>query len=78
MKSYLIKDTTIHQRIELLKQWEEADGCENSGMDLMEFYKDYIDGKREIKDINAAYSARYVSEIQDDDNGMSCGMGLSR
>jgi hypothetical protein len=78
MKSYLIKDTTVHERIELLKQWEETDGCENSGMDLMEFYSDYIDGKREIKEINADYSARYVSGMQDEDNGMSCGMGMKR
>ena len=78
MKSYLIKDTTIHERIELLKQWEETEGCENSGMDLMDFYADYINGKREISEINAEYSARYISEIPDEDNRQGCGMGTRR
>ena len=43
MKSTLIKDTTKSERIELIKQWEEEEGCENSGMDLMEYFRDYID-----------------------------------
>lgn len=75
MKSYLIKDTTVHDRIELIKQWEETEGCENSGMDLMDFYGDYINGKREIKDINAAYNARYISEIPEEETRSGCGMG---
>ena len=44
MKSTLIKDTTKSERIELVKQWEESEGCESSGIDLMEFFRDYIDG----------------------------------
>ena len=27
MKSTLIKDTTTSERIELVKQWEESEGC---------------------------------------------------
>ena len=34
MKSTLIKDTTKSERIELVKQWEESEGCESSGIDL--------------------------------------------
>lgn len=78
MKSYLIKDTTMQERIELLRQWEEVDGCENSGMDPMDFYSDYISGKREIAEINAAYSAKYISEIPDDERTPGCGMGRRR
>ena len=48
MKSTLIKDTTKSERIALVKQWEEEEGCENSGMNLMEYFRDYIDGKKEI------------------------------
>ena len=45
MKSTLIKDTTKSERIALVKQWEEEEGCENSGMNLMEYFRDYIDGR---------------------------------
>lgn len=53
MKSTLIKDTTKSERIELVKQWEESEGCESSGIDLMEFFRDYIDGVKEISEVNA-------------------------
>ena len=43
MKSTLIKDTTKSERIELVKLWEESEGCESSGIDLMEFFRDYRD-----------------------------------
>ena len=66
MKSTLIKDTTKSERIELVKQWEESEGCESSGIDLMEFFRDYIDGVKEISEVNAAFTARYISEIPDD------------
>ena len=72
MKSTLIKDTTKSERIELVKQWEE------SGIDLMEFFRDYIDGVKEISEVNAAFTARYISEIPDDNSGISCGMGGRR
>ena len=71
MKSTLIKDTTKSERIELVKQWEESEGCESSGIDLM-------DGVKEISEVNAAFTARYISEIPDDNSGISCGMGGRR
>ena len=78
MTSTLIKDTTKSERIELVKQWEESEGCESSGIDLMEFFRDYIDGVKEISEVNAAFTARYISEIPDDNSGISCGMGGRR
>ena len=74
MKSTLIKDTTKSERIQLIKEWEETEGCESSGIDLMTYFKDYIDGVKEISEVNAAY----VSEIPDNDSSMSCGMGMRR
>ncbi len=60
MKSILIKDTTKSERIELIKQWQEPeDGLNESGIDLFEMYRDYIDGKKEIKEINAEFQPRY-------------------
>lgn len=56
MKSYLIKDTTKAERIELIKQWipvdEAMEACE---IDLWDMYNDYINGIREISEINAAF-----------------------
>ena len=75
MKSTLIKDTTKLERIQLIKQWEETEGCENSGVDLMEFFRDYIDGIKEIPEVNAEFNARYLTEMPGDDPHMSCGMG---
>ena len=74
MPGYLIKDTTVSERIALVKQWEEDEGCESSGIDLMYFYNDYIDGKREIAEINAAYSTSYVAEFPEEE-GKGCSMG---
>ena len=78
MKSTLIKDTTKSERIQLIKEWEETEGCESSGIDLMTYFKDYIDGVKEISEVNAAFNARYVSEIPDNDSSMSCGMGYEK
>lgn len=60
MKSTLIKDTTKLERIQIIKQWEEEEGYEDNGMDLMEFFRDYIDGKKEISEVNAEFQADYV------------------
>jgi hypothetical protein len=30
---------------------------------LAEMYQDYIDGKRELKDINMSFQARYVKKV---------------
>ena len=78
MKSTLIKDTTKSERIQIVKQWEEAEGCESSGIDLMNYFKDYIDGVMEISEVNAAYNAKYLSEILDDEGPRGCGYGVQR
>ena len=56
MKSYLIKDTTKQERIELIRQWVPADeAMEDCDIDLWDMYRDYINGTREIAEINAAF-----------------------
>ena len=60
MNSTLIKDTTKLERIQIIKQWEEEDGYEDSGLDLMEYFRDYIDGKKEISEVNAEFQADYA------------------
>lgn len=63
MESTLIKDTTKQQRIELIKSWmPQDDGLDDCEIDLFDMYKDYIDGKREIREINESFNAVYYSE----------------
>lgn len=57
MKSVLIQDTTRAERIEIIKQWIPADeSLEDCDIDLWDFYDDYIQGKKEISECNAAFS----------------------
>lgn len=64
MKSILIKDTTREERIQIVREalygcgseCEFCGGCDNLGggnVDAM--YLPYIDGEKEIAEINAAY-----------------------
>lgn len=61
MKSTLIKDTTKEERIALIKEWvindESLDDCD---IDLWDMYRDYINGEREIAEINASFQADFV------------------
>ena len=67
MDSILIKDTTREQREEIVRRSMDCGGgCENcsscwlGGGSPWEMYRDYIDGKKEIAEINAAYNANYL------------------
>lgn len=63
MKSTLIKDTTKEERIALIKEWiPDDDGLEDCEIDLWDMYQDYIDGKREISEINASFQTDYFTE----------------
>lgn len=63
MKSNLIKDTTKQERIALIKQWiPDEDGIQDSGLELWDMYADYINGTREIAEINASLVTDYVME----------------
>ncbi|MCI5955114.1 MAG: hypothetical protein MRZ49_11175 [Lachnospiraceae bacterium] len=68
MKSLLIKDTTKEEREEIVRKALDCGGggCENcsscwlGGGTPWDIYQNYIDGKKEIKEINEEYNARYV------------------
>lgn len=70
MKSILIKDTTREERIRIVQQslWggcgvdcEFCSGCDNRGGGRIEgIYQAYIDGEKEISQINAEYCAPFV------------------
>ena len=55
MEDYSIANTTKEQRIALIRQWIPD-------MDLWDIYADYINGKREIAEINAEMSGTYYTE----------------
>lgn len=76
MASILIKDTTREEREQIvadsLGTMEAAcDGC-SAGM--YEMYEDYIEGRRELHDINMEYRAGYVSGRMGPEK-TGCGMG---
>jgi hypothetical protein len=70
MKSILIKDTTREERQQIVHQalWgacgidcEFCSGCDNRGGGRIEsIYQPYIDGLKEIREINAEYNAPFV------------------
>ena len=63
MKSLLIKDTTREEREQIVaKSIGYIDGsCDGCSAGLADMYQDYIEGKREIKDINMEFRANYQS-----------------
>lgn len=76
MAGYLIKDTTRAERQQIVAESlghmeATCDGCMAG---LAEMYQDYIDGKREIREINMEFNARYIKGDMDRDEGRSCVM----
>ena len=62
MAGYLIKETSCEERKQIV---EEALGnlsasCDGCMAGLADMYQDYIDGKKEIREINMEFNARYV------------------
>ena len=72
MKSILIRDTTREEREQIVRRalWgdcgtecEFCSGCDNrGGWTIDALYKPYIDGEKEISEINAEYRAPFVHE----------------
>ena len=64
MKSVLIKDTTREERMEIVRRGlsacggacEGCNGCDNLGGGRVEvIYQPYIDGEKELRQINEEY-----------------------
>ena len=76
MAGYLIAETTREEREKIVAESlgnieASCDGCMAG---LAEMYQDYIEGKREIRDINMEFNARYVREDIDKKERRSCPM----
>ena len=63
MDSILIKDTTREERERIVAESiGNIDGaCDGCAAGLAEMYQDYIDGKKEIREVNMEFRARYQS-----------------
>lgn len=63
---YLIKDTTKEERKQIV---EESLGnisvsCDGCSAGIVEMYQPYIDGVKELRDINMEFRAGYVSGLE--------------
>ncbi|MCR4695138.1 MAG: purine biosynthesis protein PurH [Pseudobutyrivibrio sp.] len=75
--SYLISETTKEEREQIVKDSlgnieANCDGCMAG---LADMYQDYIDGKKELREINMEFNARYVHGDNDRDD-MSSGSNM--
>ena len=78
MAGYLIKETTCEESKQFV---EEALGnlsasCDGCMAGLADMYQDYIDGKKEIRDINMEFNARYERGDMDREERRSCPMSV--
>ena len=76
MKSLLIKDTTREEREQIVADSLGAmdASCDGCSAGLYEMYQDYIDGKKELREINMEFNARYVSGAEGPRRS-GCGIG---
>ena len=60
---YLINETTREEREQIVAEsiGNINGGCDGCMSGLAEMYQDYIDGRREIRDINMEFRANYES-----------------
>lgn len=69
MYSILIKDTTKEERERIVAEsiGNINGSCDGCAAGLAEMYQDYIDGKKEIRDINMEFSAQHTAVTDDFD-----------
>ena len=62
MKSILIADTTREERAQIVAESiGNIDGlCDGCSPGLIEMYQEYIDGRKELREINMEFNARYT------------------
>ena len=75
IKSILIKDTTREEREQIVAEsiGNIESACDGCSPGLIEMYQDYIDGKKELREVNMEFNARYVRGMEGPDR-RSCMM----
>ena len=63
MKSLLIADTTREEREKIVAEsiGNIEGACDGCSPGLAEMYQDYIEGRKELREINMEFNARYLS-----------------
>ena len=71
-----IADTTREERERIVAEsiGNISGLCDGCSPGIIEMYQDYIDGKKELREINAEFRAKYMSGVQGPDRS-GCGMG---
>ena len=74
MGSILIKDTTREEREKIVAEsiGNISGSCDGCMAGLADMYQDYIEGKKEIREINMEFKANYESGI-DGPEKKNCG-----
>lgn len=67
MDEYSIANTTKEQRIALIRSWQpEDESFDDNDLDMWEIYRDYIEGRKEIAECNAAVAEK-MNYLSDED-----------
>ena len=63
MNSILIADTTREERERIVAEsMGNIDGaCDGCSPGMIEMYRDYIEGRKELREVNMEFRARYMS-----------------
>ncbi len=74
MRSILIKDTTREEREQIVAESiGSIDGmCDGCSPGILNMYQDYIEGRKELREINMEFRGSYVSGAMGP-NKSSCG-----
>lgn len=67
-KSLLIKDTTVDERMQIVKESLAFGDGECEGVDFDDMYDDYIFGRKELVEIHAEFSRRNAGSVRADDD----------
>ena len=63
----LIKDTTIAERMEIVKKALDFGSSDCEGVDMEDMYDDYILGKKELAEINMEFSQKHAGSVKSGD-----------
>ena len=76
MSSIRIAETTREERERIVAEsiGNISGLCDGCSSGIIEMYQDYIDGKKELREINAEFRARYTSGAQGPERS-GCVMG---
>ena len=71
MKSLLIADTTREERERIVAEsiGNIEGACDGCSPGIIGMYQDYIDGRKELREVNMEFNARYVSGAMGPEKG---------